>query len=516
MITRIEEHTLGRQTYLGKGKTGRVFTLEDYSVAGISGKIAYKKFYEEYRVNSLDPARLGKIVDFRRNLTLKERHLIDHFSAWPLAEVVNSDDEVCGLLMPQAGEEFFFEKVLDWAPDNGERKPIAAERLMTPVSVSREISAPCPDRNDVTTRMTLLAGMCALFAILHKYDITYGDISGNNCLYSLDPSPRILLIDCDAAAPKGFRAEGHTPGFTPPEVSSSLVKEQNECTDRYKIGLFIYRSLMSELPGGEGMTRVKDPRQVARLLAGILDSQGIAMLESTVSADPLDRTYSSMDWYRYLYHQVQIRTRPPVILSTALDHSFVVAGETVNLSIVFQGADSVRIIHPDGRSQDAALLSSTITFSFTALESGSIQIIAVNGFGECRVRSPSLRILSITSPERVPFPTPIIPALDREDLYVLRTGIDSSPYSRSGDEVVGLAKRALSEVGDGRLGVSEILDLGRGAEILSKKILSPVNVPILTRDDLILASTDARDAVERPSIYRVVQRWLGAFDKETS
>jgi hypothetical protein len=171
-------------------------------------------------------------------------------TAWPTTIVTFRNSPV-GFLMPRVGKEYFAryglrsapkEVLLDWdrlvAVRFGARRP--------------NIVSEVPDVSDEDVLM-LLTSLAEILRALHAEGIVLGDLSGRNLLWSLRPSPRILLLDND-----GFRRSGEpgitypkeTPGWEDPHLKGSVT---TMASDVYKFGLvahravFGYNSLSAEL-----------------------------------------------------------------------------------------------------------------------------------------------------------------------------------------------------------------------------------------------------------------------------
>lgn len=85
---------------------------------------------------------------------------------------------------------------------------------------------------------------------LHRNDLTYGDMSWNNMLFRLDPTPGIFVLDVDGMRPMGrptFTGQhvAQTPDWFDP-LSPDVEQEIGSFDlDRYKLALLICRLLIS-------------------------------------------------------------------------------------------------------------------------------------------------------------------------------------------------------------------------------------------------------------------------------
>lgn len=60
-----------------------------------------------------------------------------------------------------------------------------------------------PRGDDLAGRLVLCARLAHVLGVLHRFDITYGDLSLNNVMFTSGPPGHIMLVDCDAAFVNG-------------------------------------------------------------------------------------------------------------------------------------------------------------------------------------------------------------------------------------------------------------------------------------------------------------------------
>ena len=108
----------------------------------------------------------------------------------------------------------------------GEKKDLARgiEWLFTDTAylAKAQVDIPHPDP---TERLILLGKLVYAVGRLHKLGWVFGDISGKNAVWALRP-PRVLLLDCDGAAPLSDQAgsRGSTPTWEPPEFGAPAAR----------------------------------------------------------------------------------------------------------------------------------------------------------------------------------------------------------------------------------------------------------------------------------------------------
>ncbi|SMH32614.1 hypothetical protein SAMN06295885_0763 [Rathayibacter oskolensis] len=477
---RVDERQLGRTTRLGRGGAATVFAVPDYTVRDFPGALAFKRFTALPEPSLVD--HLDTVASFRMGLGPDERRRLDALTSWPLRLVTDGTDRVCGILLPQAQRQFFYTVADRTLNSFGDSRPSELQHLFGPWEDAREQGVSCPPKDDTTTRLALVLSVCATFAVLERHGIVFGDVSSGNILYSLDPVPRTLLIDCDAVAITGTRTsaiQGVTPGFTPPEGSGTA----DVYTDRYKLGLLILRSLAPALVQGHF---VRAPSNVRPLLSDRLDEPGLRMLEDALSEDREARP-SAGEWFTHLHALLSERTSPPVIDSVELDHPIVVEGAELVLQVRSRGALTLRIDCPGGEVIESAA-SGGDTVRFTAMQSGAVRVLAANHFGQASDDTRSVRVLPVPTPTYVPLPTPVLPGLDREDLYILERGLDAAGATRDRDEPFRLAAAASSSASAGRIGVDQLLDLAAGAQRLARELEFPVFTPLTTTEQIEAAA----------------------------
>lgn len=273
---------------LGKGGFSRVYLLVDGSVAGLPGACAYKEYKRS--AGPIPLKGLQRVVDIRTRTDAARQVLLDSASTWPHRVVVDGPALVVGVVMPLIDEGYFQDIVV---PLTGERKRVAREvqHLFAPPErlVRKGMEAP-----DVSTRLAICQRAAFLIGVLHKMDVIYGDLSGKNFLYRLDPKPAVLLVDCDAVRVKGTAAiagsQPHTPDWIPPECVGRR-DVQSVGTDRWKLAALILR-LLSAGPGG---SVTLDPVHADR----ILGPEGQDLLRRGLSATPEERP-TAKDWVQFL------------------------------------------------------------------------------------------------------------------------------------------------------------------------------------------------------------------------
>src|SRR5262249_46287766 len=187
--------------------------VPDYRLPNDPAPLAFKKFTKHVAEQA---ASAERAVAFRAAMDAAGQADLDRHSTWPRAVVEDQRGSVVGLLMPLIPPDFFFR-----GPDPDTGQPSSRPRdlmwLFTDAAYRAKAQVDVPD-TDLTERLILLGKLSYIVGRLHKLGWVFGDISGKNAVWALEP-PRMLLIDCDGAAPLSDpnRDQGHTNTWYPPE-----------------------------------------------------------------------------------------------------------------------------------------------------------------------------------------------------------------------------------------------------------------------------------------------------------
>ncbi len=292
---RIRHEELVLSAALAAGSQGTIYRVERSRDLGFSFPLIYKEFSETTAVSG---AALERMAAFRQEQADQDRLVLDQRTVWPCA-VVAQGTRICGYVMQEIPDTFM-QTIITMS---GAGEPIAREvqHLFVSDAISRKNLGEVPK---ATERLMLAREMAFVLGFLHKRELVYGDLSYKNAVYTLRPAPMVMLLDCDAVR---FRGQGaavaqlNSPGWGAPEKGPQTIE-----TDRYKLGLFVLRTLT---PGVNAQNR--DPAKAS----AVLDREGMALLERSLGGDPHDRP-SGKDWVGYLDAHiaarggVRPRTRP--------------------------------------------------------------------------------------------------------------------------------------------------------------------------------------------------------------
>lgn len=283
-----QEHaTLGERHYLTDGGQSTIYRLPSLHLPDLSGPLIYKEYRPEVGLISLHGLR--SVVRFRDQLLPKQQAWLDAVTAWPLRIVVDRG-VVRGVIMREIPVPF--QQEIQLTRGRAESRPRTAQFLFVERAKVERVGMRFSSRGD---RLIICSHLAYILAFLHKRDITFGDISGSNVLFSLEPKPGVMLVDCDAVRKRGTAAivgQLHTPDWEPPGTESAV---QSIATDLYKLGLFIRRSLAP----GPGASVAVDTEA---LNAG-LDPAGITLLRRALRGPSTGRP-TAREWHAYLREAV--------------------------------------------------------------------------------------------------------------------------------------------------------------------------------------------------------------------
>jgi hypothetical protein len=209
-------------TVLGSGGEGEVFALDGRP----------NQVFKRYIADEIDEDALRAIIEFPSTLSAENRQLLLGMTTWPTHRVTEGA-RVVGLTMPTIPPRFL-------ARTGGRRQqPRELQYLMfQPTGFWGDIQP-----LDTGERIVFLRQFAGLVRLLHLHQAVIGDLSQANVLWSEGPSPRVLLIDCDAV-----RLAGHgtvckpkeTPDWTDPTLDAGAPDLPS---DQYKVAALIMRVL---------------------------------------------------------------------------------------------------------------------------------------------------------------------------------------------------------------------------------------------------------------------------------
>ena len=91
--------------------------------------------------------------------------------------------------------------------------------------------------------LELIVDLAKFIEVLHSHNVIVGDMSGQNMIWTDQPSWHVMLIDCDSFRVRGSMGVNYpkeTPDWQDPAVQNSRTNQQS---DIYKLGIAAYRAV---------------------------------------------------------------------------------------------------------------------------------------------------------------------------------------------------------------------------------------------------------------------------------
>ena len=228
--TGIDENLLEQ---INQGGEGRIFEFVNDQAT------IYKEFFFSSR-HSPNLRALQQLISVTESCSEQEREYIESRTVWPKVAVTDRG-RLRGYIMKRVPAQFFRlyglrnrpRKVLcDWnylsMRDRYENNP----RLVSEI----------PKPNAAQTS-ALIADLARTVQELHRHDVIVGDMSGQNLVWTDQPSWHVMLIDCDSFRVRGSAGVNYpkeTPDWEDPVVQQGRTNQQS---DIYKLGVAAYRAV---------------------------------------------------------------------------------------------------------------------------------------------------------------------------------------------------------------------------------------------------------------------------------
>ncbi|WP_243725882.1 hypothetical protein [Actinomadura rubrisoli] len=307
----VYEADLNLGAKLGQGGQGQVFRLE----APHQGYV-----YKKYIVPGADAAALQDLLDLPGTLKPTDRTSLYEQTCWPLARVI-SNGTLSGFVMREISGRFFGETVA------GARLRELQYLLYDPKPAWGKITP-----LDVDRRVGFARELTFLVRLLHGQDLVLGDISMNNVLWSDEPRPAVVLLDCDGVRRLGSRPvlrQAETPDWDDPHMPATGPDLE---TDRYKLALAIGRLL-----SGRADLR---PGKPLSLLPGLSQRvSGNVAVAWTEAAGSYGSRPDAQQWLMALSdrEEVALPTPPPVRTRPSLPRTELESGDAGRGVVRFAG-----------------------------------------------------------------------------------------------------------------------------------------------------------------------------------
>ena len=201
--------------------------------------------YKEYKVNirpTLNILALEGLVDLGPAINAEDWARISSRTSWPHTLVIDGAQPT-GFLMNRIDKRFYKNYGLKKNP----RRVLCEWNHIVyqaePLGVGMTSDIP---RLDTPQKLALVHDLAHTIAILHRHNVIVGDISGRNLLWTLDPEPQVMIIDCDS-----FRIDGK-PGTSPSKQSPywtddlAIGRDTDQSSDCHKIAVAAYRAILHD------------------------------------------------------------------------------------------------------------------------------------------------------------------------------------------------------------------------------------------------------------------------------
>ncbi|MFC9931904.1 hypothetical protein [Streptomyces sp. NPDC127190] len=269
----IDISTLALGDRLGQGGQGTVHQVRNKRINKGAVYGDWAVVYKEYSaavLPALDTAALESAVALLNHLSESDGRSLCEKTAWP-AVVVHRQGRACGFLMRAVPDRFHFTLRSLTSVSPPQRRLATVEYLLNDDAYAAGIGLAVGDRD----RLLLLADLAATLHRLHKLEVTVGDVSPKNLLFTLTPRPECFLIDSDAMRLRGASVlpQAETPDWQIPSGEERATR----ASDVHKLGLLAIRLFARD-------QTTTDPAALARISSGLGD-----LARASLDPDPASR-----------------------------------------------------------------------------------------------------------------------------------------------------------------------------------------------------------------------------------
>ena len=238
---------LDRKHFISAGGVGEVFRDPQHPTRCI------KRFFKP--LLGEQAAQLAHLINVGVWARPSEKHILESRFSWPLVGH-GSADRIEGFSMTYAPDDAQFLLLVG----GKQRKVLLQSKFLLDARYwtnNRALTSTRPNV-DEQDRVLIAAEFLDAVGALHRHDLVYGDVSGNNVCIRLGEYPSVFVLDADSIVSPELRSRNlvRTPDW---EISESLDPIS---ADRSLAALFIWR-LLSEQP------RARPSISDARTLPGV-------------------------------------------------------------------------------------------------------------------------------------------------------------------------------------------------------------------------------------------------------
>jgi hypothetical protein len=172
--------------------------------------------FKRYNSATAEDVRVPPLLDmirWRRELPDHERAELDARCAWPIA-AVGAPGHVEGILVRLADPAMFERRVARTGAvtetprhlDELTRGPERARRIAERYEIQKAYYEP-------PYKLAVLGDLLGIVTWLHRHGYAVGDLQLRNAVFTVEPRPRVFLLDCDSCVP--LNGEGAMPPVDP-------------------------------------------------------------------------------------------------------------------------------------------------------------------------------------------------------------------------------------------------------------------------------------------------------------
>jgi len=220
---------------IGQGGEGLVYAISNRP------DVVFKEF-KKFPGHQPSSGALEEIIELLNLMNPDEKQWLSTRTTWP-HQIVTQGNQMCGFLMPIIPSTYFRKHGARISP-----KKIACEwnylSMREKFKSNQNIHSEVPQVTAYQA-LRLVEDLSKTLAVLHKYNIVVGDISGRNLLWTDIPSYQVLIIDIDSVhieGKVGVSSPKQSPDWDDPflGVNNNFTTIQS---DLYKLSLAAYRAI---------------------------------------------------------------------------------------------------------------------------------------------------------------------------------------------------------------------------------------------------------------------------------
>jgi DNA-binding helix-hairpin-helix protein with protein kinase domain len=287
---------VAQKSELGRGGEGVV-----YDLPGLSSHV-YKEFLTA-AYTTPDQKALARLIDLQDDWIPEDKAWLQDRTVWP-EKIVLENGVLRGFLMSRIPKRFVRKHGIRTNP-----KTVLCEwnylTHRTKFYSNSNIYSEIP-RVDQLDALAIVFDLAQTVAVLHKYGVILGDISGKNLLWTDSPSTQVMVIDCDSfrlAGTGGVASPKQSPDWEDPQLNGRATNQES---DIYKLALAAYRAILSA-----GTDRLAEHNR-----SGLVGLKGIPVEVTDLiwsSLQPSGRP-TAADWVSVLNIPARLKGRPAIQL----------------------------------------------------------------------------------------------------------------------------------------------------------------------------------------------------------